>query len=118
MRTIDDAHKIESHKQKFIGKPLIYLLREIRPQIKMVTIRESSIHGLGAFIFKFVDSNEIKSYNKAKKYPIRITVFVAGKVKNKTNQSLYEKEKWSKEDERIYGNLTIVNVAVFGEQLK
>ena len=68
MRTVNDAPKIQSNKQAFIGRPLKDLLKEILPQIKMVTIRESSIERLRAFTFKFVDSNEIKSYNIAKKY--------------------------------------------------
>lgn len=116
MRTLNDAQKLQSNKRFFIGKPLYTLLKEIAPEIKTALVRESSAENLGAFIFRFVDRENQKKYNKDRKFPLGITVFVKEKLEcNPADKPMGEREKWTKKDEKKYGNLTVMDIRVYGE---
>lgn len=115
MRTLNDAKKLEINQKQFIGKPLKALLEQIKPQIKMVSVRESSAETPGAIIFKFVDSEEIKKYNKQGKYPLGITVFLKEPFYfDAKNKPKGKKLSWTEEDTKKYGNLTVTGIRVFG----
>ena len=78
MQTQNDAKKLKANEQLFINKPLKTLLKEIKPEIKMVTATPSkNIQSrIGYFIFRFVDTRRYDSSRQKGKYPQQITVFV------------------------------------------
>lgn len=118
MRTLNDAQKLKINEKEFIGQPLKTLLKEIKPEIKMVSANPSTSNQvrLGYFIFRFVDAQTYDSSLAKQKYLLQITVFVKEPfVWNKNNKSLNERFKWTKNDEKKYGQLTIVGIRVFGE---
>lgn len=116
MRTLSDAQKIKTNEKKFVGKPLINLLKEIKPKIEMVTANPSPNNRvrLGYFIFRFEDRNTYDSIRTQGKYPLGITVF----VKEPFRWDIHERPKgdefrWTKDDIKRLGNLTIVGITVF-----
>ena len=117
MRTVKDAQKLQTNKKSFIGKPLKNLLKEVGPEIKMVFVEPDRADGALSYImFKFVDREGQKIYNREHKIPLGITVFVKEKFEwDKSNKPLAEREKWTKEDEKKYGNLTVLDIRVYGE---
>ena|ERR1035437_4765672 len=116
MRTLNDAQKLQTNKQLFIGKPLKKLLKEIKPEIKMVLVRESWAEAIGVIIFKFVDREGYKKYNKEGKVPLGVNVMIKEKLEwDKSDKPLADREKWTKEDAKKYGDLTIVDIRVYGE---
>lgn len=118
MKTINDADKIKSNEQLFINKPLKILLKEISPEIKMVTANPSknSNSRLGYFIFRFVDSQKFDSCRQKNKYPKQITVFVKETFEWSITKLKNGKRKgWTTDDLIKYGELTVVGIRVFGE---
>jgi len=117
MKTVNDAEKIKSNEQLFVNKPLKTLLKEIGPEIKMVTANpsKSSNSRLGYFTFRFVDTKKYDSCRQKNKYPKQITVFVKESFEWDVNSS--KKSKWTNSDLVKYGELTVVGIRVFGESI-
>ena len=118
MNTFADAKKLKANEQLFVDKPLKDLLKEIKPEIKMVTANpsENNTTRLGYLIFRFVDIETFDSLRSKGKYPLQITVFVKEPFIWDI-QSRPEKIKftWTKEDFERLKNLTVVGIRVFGE---
>lgn len=118
VRTTNDAKKLEFNKNLFIGKSLKILLNEINPKIEMVSANPSNSNQikLGYFIFRFTNFKTYDSLRiKQKKYPLQIEVFVKEPFDWNTKTKALNKFQWTKEDEKKYGNLTVLNIRVFGE---
>jgi hypothetical protein len=118
MRTVEDAPKIKENKARFIGKSLKTLLKEIGPEIKMVSANPSKSNAtrLGYFIFRFVEPKKNDSLVSKNKFPLRITVFVKEPFEWDLNKRQPEKKLlWTKDDAVKYADLTIVDIRVFGE---
>jgi len=118
MKTVNDAQKIKASEQLFTNKPLKTLLKEINPEIKMVSANPSeNINSkLGYFIFRFVDAKKYDSSRQKGKYPQQITVFVKEPFEWDYNKRQKGKELiWTKEDLEKYGDLTVIGIRVFGE---
>lgn len=115
--TVTDAKKLKTNEQIFINKPLKTLLKEIKPQIKMVTASPTWAESAGRFTFKFVDYKQDQKIVGKRKAALRITVYVKEKFVWDDKKRFDEKKlSWSKEDEEKYGNLTIIRIDVSGEE--
>jgi hypothetical protein len=116
MATINDADKIKKNEQLFIDKSLKKLMKEIGPEIKMVTANPSNNPNLklGYFIFRFVDAEKYDSCRQKNIYPLQITVFVKDSFlwdkDNKENTG-----SWNNCDLLKYGELKVAGIRVFGE---
>lgn len=117
MKTVNDADKIKSNEQLFVNKPLKTLLKEIGPEIKMVTANpsKSSNSRLGYFTFRFVGTEKYDSCRQKNKYPKQITIFVKEPFDWDVKSS--NKRKWTNSDLIKYGELTVVGIRVFGEPI-
>ena len=58
VQTTADVYKLKSNEQQFIGKPLKYLLSEIKPEIKIGVGNNEEGHQF--FSFRFLSLDEIK----------------------------------------------------------
>ena len=118
VQTSNDAKKIKENEKLFIGKPLKNLLKEIKPEIKMA-YGDPSINiqsKVGYFRFKFVDFKQNNSLKANGKMPVSIIVYVKENFDWDFQKRPKGKElQWTKEDEKKYGDLTIVAFRVYGE---
>ena len=116
--SVNDAKKLKINKERFINKPLKELLLEIHPKIKMVTARSSGGEGAGRFSFRFVDLNQDHKIGEKGKTSLRITVYIKEAFVWDNKKSLDGKKLgWDKEDEKTYGNLTVIGIDVSGEEV-
>jgi hypothetical protein len=118
--TINDAKKLEIHKNDFIDKPLSKVLSEIKPQIKFAygnpENRSSEAIGGTYMTFYFVNKEEGKKRISAKDIPTRITIQF--KLENINNRKPFPKDgltKWTKKETKEYGDMIILNIRVSGE---
>jgi hypothetical protein len=115
MATINDADILKESEQLFIDKPLKSLLKEIGPEIKMVTVNQSNNPNLklGYFIFRFVDAKKYDSCRQKNIYPLQITVFIKDSFiwdrNNKNNNCI-----WTNNDLLKYGEFRVAGIRVFG----
>ncbi len=117
MKTVADASKLKENKIRFINKPLKLLLKEIQPEIKMVSANPSknSQSRLGYFIFRFVEPKENDSLNTKQIFPVQITVFVKEPFEwDISKRDTEKKQLWTKKDRINYGNLTVLDIRIFG----
>lgn len=116
MRNINDSQKILENQEAFLNRPLKNLLKEIGPEIKMVTANPSnnSNSRLGYFIFRFIDAKKYDSLQRKNIYPKQITVFV--KESFDWDFRSKDRKEWTKADLEKYGNLTVVGIRVFGKE--
>jgi hypothetical protein len=116
MQTVNDAQKLQANEQLFIDRPLKTLLKEIGPEIKLVSVEGKRADGaISYIIFKFTDWEERKKYNLAGKTPL--TIIVRIKERFEWNKPREEMFKWTREDAKKYGSLTIASIGVVGETL-
>lgn len=116
MRTLSDVQKLKEQEAKFIGKPLKKLIKEIGPEIRMASAQSNRPDNHASYIiFKFVDSKEYLKKEKGKSYT-SIIVFIKENFDwNNSKNSKSLNYTWTKEDEKIYGSLTVVGIRVFGD---
>jgi len=112
VQTTNDLNKLIINKNQFIGKPLSDLLQQIKPPIKRAMVFPGSIETNSYFYF-VSDSDFHKYWQEEKKTPPHIRVMV------KEYNFNWDKPKehwndWTKEDEKEYGNLTVVDIRVTG----
>ena len=119
VKSIGDAKKLEIDQRKFIGKPLILLLNEIRPNIRLVygNPENNSYHvtGATAVAFTFVTRKEFgKQYVNGKK-PVVISIDF--EVETKNNRKPFPKGgivNWTKKESEEYGDMIIRRIRVTG----
>lgn len=120
MEVISDAKKIQSNKKEFIGKPLNYLLHNIKLEIKsVVPAPNKNQNEVNRISFIFVPYDV---YQKTSEYiqdrPTRITV-----VFNQNSDLVGERctnvqkgcTTWTKEDEKVLGDLIVYDLYVLGK---
>lgn len=120
-KTVNDAQKIKENQFQFINKPLKYLLKEIKPQIKCVTASPSiNIYSsVGYFIFNFVDYKHKEKLESQNQIPVTIVVYVKENFDWDFKKRPKEKKMvWTPEDVKNYENLTIVGLRVYGNVIK
>ncbi len=113
-----DINKLKLQESIFVNKPLKNLIKEIKPQIVMVTGWPSkSTERLGYFVFRFVDKKSYDSTRKNSKTPYQITVFIKETFQwNNHERNKDQKLNWTNSDTNKYGNLTVVGIKISGEQ--
>ena len=116
---VNDAKKLETYKDNFIGKPLKKVLSEIKPKIKFVygNPENNSPEAIGGtyFTFYFVTKEEGKKRLSVKDTPTGITVQFQLEPKN--NRKPLPKEglqEWTIEETKEYGDMIIVSIRVSG----
>ena len=115
---VNDAKKIETNKDKFIGKPLKKVLSQIKPKIKYVygIPENTSAEAIGGtyFTFYFVDKEDIlKRFNNK---PTSITVqFQLEPTNNRRPLPKGGIKEWTKKETKEYGDMIIIRIYVRGE---
>ena len=108
-----DAYKLKTNEQQFINKPLKDLLKEIKPEIKLVT---GTVDYPPFFSFRFITREELIRKSTIGG-TLGIYVYVKEpldwKFENRPKDTAY---KWTKEDIEKYGNLTVVRIKVIGKE--
>ena len=121
VNTVNDLYKLNENKQNFMNKPLNELLKEIKPAIKMVYGQSEENTNLkhGYIRFKFVTRNEDQSLKREGKMPPTLLVY----VKERFTWDLQTRQNgkeflWTNEDLVKYGNLTVIDIRVYGDGSK
>jgi hypothetical protein len=118
VKNVDDAAKLQINEQQFVNKPLHNLLKEIDPQINMVTASPSTSNHerLGYFVFRFIDRKKFDTLCSQRKYPLQVTVFVKEPFQwDENNRQTIKKSTWTKDDVEKYGDLTVLGIRVYGK---
>jgi hypothetical protein len=109
-----DTKKLEINKTEFVGKPLKELLKEIGPKIETALGSPSSSEQPGFINFYFTQKKDYDKYRKQNKFPLTLKVYVKGDFdwnkKGKTNEDWLN---WTKEDEKKYGELIVLDIKVY-----
>ena len=117
MGTLKEAKKLKENETKFIGKPLKKLLKDIKPEIRMASAQSNRPdHQPSVMFFKFVDDKEYyKNENKGSFTTIIVYIKENFDWDSLRNTKI-QKYTWTKEDEKIFGNLTIIGIGVLGDK--
>lgn len=118
VKTVSDLPDLEKKKAKYINQPLSLLLKEIKPAIKTVLGRPTSqtVNEPGALIFHFVDNKEFEKQKQQGNTPISIIVLVKEDFEwDRAGIPADKRGLWTIEDAKKYGNLTVLNIHVFGK---
>ncbi|MEO6177009.1 MAG: hypothetical protein ABIP27_17785 [Flavobacterium circumlabens] len=108
-----DAYKLKTNEQQFINKPLKDLLKEIKPEIRLVS---GTVDYPPFFSFRFISREELI------KRPLGgniLGIYVYVKEPLDWNFDKRPKDtayKWTKEDLEKYGNLTVERIKVIGKE--
>ena len=113
VQTPADAYKLKTNEQSFINKPLKDLLKEIKPEIKLVL---GTVDYPSYFAFRFISREEL---NKKPSDGSTIGLYVY--VKEPLDWHFDQRPKgseyqWTKEDVEKYGNLTVIRIKVIGKE--
>lgn len=115
VQTVNDVKRLEINQDKFVGKPLSDLLKQIKPEIKRVMIVPGSSQRLTALYFYFLsDSDFHKFYKETGKNPLELRVRLK-EYDFKWDPSTRPQDQrydWTKEDEKEFGKLTVADVKV------
>ena len=118
VQSIVDVKKLEIEQRKFIGKPLILLLKEFRPNIRLVygNPENNSYHtGATAVFLTFVTKEEFdKQYVNGKKPAV---IRIDFEVETKNNRKPFPKGgivNWTKIESDEYGDMIIRRIRVTG----
>lgn len=115
VQTVNDVKRLEINQDKFVGKPLSDLLKQIKPEIKRVMIVPGSSQRLTALYFYFLsDSDFHKFYKETGKNPLELRVRLK-EYDFKWDPSTRPQDQrydWTKEDEEEFGKMTVADVKV------
>jgi hypothetical protein len=121
VQTPEDIYLICQKDDQFIGKPLKFLFREIKPAITLVLPREGWVPEVAPlFTFFFTSMDVYKKYRQQDKFPLRLTVYLRDPFKWQWEKRKGYKDRnhyldWTKEDEEKYGDFIITAIRVAGE---
>ena len=111
VQTTKDVNKFKINEQQFINKPLKYLLKELKPQIK-------SAHAINdnPYFFNFRFRNPGQQIKNEGSQEDRVSLYVY--VKEPIDWVWEQRPKgneliWTKEDAEKYRNLTVVRIKVY-----
>lgn len=111
VQTTKDVNKLKINEQQFINKPLKYLLKELKPQIKSANAINDNPY---FFNFRFrTPEQQIKNEGSQED---RVSLYVY--VKEPIDWVWEQRPKgneliWTKEDAEKYGNLIVVRIKVY-----
>jgi hypothetical protein len=112
VQTPSDAYKLKTNEQQFINRPLKDLLKEIKPEIKLVT---GNVDYPSFFSFRFISREELRKKTESEN-TLGLYVYVKETLDWDFDKRPQGKEfEWSKEDLEKYGNLTVTRIKVIGK---
>lgn len=120
MKSLSDAKFLEINKENFIGKPLSYLLQNVKVEIKSIIPTPNKNHDeVNRISFLFVSKSSYKNSTSKKisERPIRITVNFNQNGDLLGERCTYDKPgctEWTKQDEKNLGDLIIYDISVSG----
>lgn len=114
--TASDIKKLKENEPRFIDKPFSKLLKEIKPAIRMVSAQSHRPDGMpGYIILRFIAADEYYRAKNGNDY-FKITVFIKENFDwDRSLMKPHEIYDWTKEDEKKYGGLTVVDFWVSGK---
>ena len=117
---VNDAKKLETNRDNFIGKPLKNLLSEIKPTIRFVygEPENTSARTFGEtyLVFNFDDKEEGNKRLNANETPTMIVVQFELEPKNVRKPIPKEGlTKWKKKETKEYGDMIVLSIRVTGE---
>jgi hypothetical protein len=117
---VNDAKKLETNKDNYIGKPLKEVLSEIKPKIKFVygNPENTWAGAIGGtyFTFYFADNEDGKKRISVNDIPTQITIrFQLEKQNNKKTLPKEGLTIWTEKETKEYGDMIIQNIYVSGE---
>ena len=121
VQTPKDIHMLCQKDNLFVGKPLEFLLKEIKPVIRLVLAREGWVPEVAPlFTFFFTSMDVYKKYRQKDSFPLRLTVYLREPFKwewekRKGHQNRDHYLDWTKEDAVRYGHLIVSAIRVAGE---
>ncbi len=113
----NDGYKLVENKKLFIGNSLSNLLSQIKLPIKRMAAIAGGEDAASHIYFWFVDNNEYRAFGKRTgKFPIKIDVLITEKDFDCSTQlrPAGQRLDWTKDDEKKYENLTVMNMRVTG----
>lgn len=118
-KTLDSAKKIIENKNDFIGKPLSYLLKNIKGDImSVIPFPNKNLKEVNRIGFLFVSSEEYrKSPSNYSEKPLRITAIFNQNWDFVGEPCRYYMDcaQWTKEDVKTLGDLIIYDIYVTGK---
>lgn len=112
VQTPNDVFILKANEQQFLNKPLKDLLKEVKPEIKLVFGTRDYPSYFG---FWFINKEELNK--TADGTTIRLYVYVEGLLEWYFDQRPKGKEyQWTSEDVEKYGNLTVIRIKVGGNK--
>lgn len=110
VKTIDDLGRLDSHKTVFIGKSLKELLKEVKPEIKMVKLSPGSAERPSYIVLYFMSNSEYAEYYRIHhKDPAHLWLVV-----NKNDFEFnWNGLKWSEQMEEKFNSYIIGGITVF-----
>ncbi|WDF61887.1 hypothetical protein PQ462_10970 [Flavobacterium sp. KACC 22758] len=112
VQTPNDVNKLKENEQLFINKPLKNLLKEIKPELKLV---RAEIDQHSYFSFYFISHDEVLRL-PTDSIPLGFYVYIKETLDWDINKRSKETQyKWTKEDLEKYGNLTVTRIKIRGK---
>lgn len=108
VQNISDFYRLKENEAIFINKPLKDLLKEIRPEIKIVI----PYNDPPVFDFRFITSEQL---SKDENSPENIALFIYVKdiIHWKWENRPKDKEtNWTKEDVEKYGDMIVTRISI------
>lgn len=112
VQTPAETYKLKVNEQQFINKPLKNLLKEIKPEIKLVT---GTVDYPSFFSFYFISREELTKNPDGS--TMRLYVYVKEPLDwNFDKRPKDQSYNWTKEDVEKYGGLTVERIKVSGKK--
>ncbi|WP_374172820.1 hypothetical protein [Flavobacterium tructae] len=112
VQTPNDVNKLRENEQQFINKPLKNLLKEIKPELKLV---RAEIDQHSYFSFYFISHKEALKLS-IDSIPLGFYVYIKEPLDWDTDKRPLDIQyKWTKEDLEKYGNLTVTRIKIRGK---
>jgi len=112
VQTTAEVQKLKTNEQQFINKPLKYLLKEIKPEIKTAWVTNEE--GYSYFSFKFITLEKQKKGLESREDKVFLHVYVKGQVVDLDFEKRLKEQDyiWTKELIQKYENLIVQRIKV------
>jgi hypothetical protein len=116
IQTTKDVQKLKTNEQKFINKPLKYLLKEIKPEIKTAWVTNEE--GYSYFSFRFTTLEKQKKGLESREDKVFLYVYVKGQVVDLDFEKRFKEQdyNWTKELIQKYENRIVQRIKVYYPQ--
>lgn len=118
MKTLEDAQKLGTNKNEFVGKPLSYLLNHIELDIKsIIPTPNKNPKEINTLSLLFVDYEDYRNNFSKNNGNTKITIRFNQNYElngDKCNSKIPDCTKLTKDDEKNLGNLIIYDIQITG----